>query len=134
VSGSFVFFFFFFVLFSFCFFFYFCFEHFDVVTDVVVILTSVHPAVVYAFGATKGPSRARVLWTPRALWWCAHPTLEATSSSLVVVVVWAPGATIRGFEPGAVCWWTTSDPSQARTTHAAFGSLSGSRALARRAA
>ena len=44
---------------------------------------------------------------------------------------WRP---VRDFELRAACWWTTSDPSQARTTHAAFGSLKGSRMSVRRRA
>ena len=68
---------------------------FDVVTDVVGVLTSVHPAVGYAFGATKGApqgclegswlgsktkAQSRFCFDPRAPldtprpWWCVHPT------------------------------------------------------------
>jgi len=52
--------------------------HFDVVTCFDAVLTSVHPAVGYAFGATRGAARRRPPETPRAFGGSCIPPVETT--------------------------------------------------------
>jgi len=110
-------------------------EHFDVVDFFGVVPVSVHPAVDYAFGATRGaaqggsPSGLPAPLVVRAMLPRDSEVRRAGVAALTVV----SGGSRSESRSSDGCWWSTSDPSQARTTHAAFGSLKGSRRLVRRA-
>ena len=55
----------------------------DVVIDVYVVLTSVHPAVDYAFGATLGAARRRPPETPHAFGGSRAAPVETTKVAVV---------------------------------------------------